>query len=87
MVGHPDSFNIALFVEVHFINGHDSLVRSGCAERVAMIDDVPIVGSRNLQDGVMAGTAGDGGISLEYLPDAFERPGRAGAPGIGDSVA
>lgn len=48
--GHDDGFYVPVFVEEHLVDGQDSLADACAVERVAMVNDVPVVRVRNMQD-------------------------------------
>ena len=66
-------FDVAVGVEIQVIDAGDAVIAIGLAERAAVVDDVVVVGVGDMDEGVMAGARGDGGVLLENFADALER--------------
>src|SRR5215210_3198137 len=72
-LGNHDWPNEAARVELELVDAHDAMVAIRLAERTPMVDDVPLVRRRRMQNRMMARAGGHCGILLQDLADSLER--------------
>lgn len=68
-----DGLDMTLIIEHHAVDARDAVIRVTTAQRTPMIDDIPVVAVRNVQDRMMPSTGGDSRVLLQDLANAFER--------------
>ncbi len=76
----------AVGIELHPVDANFAMVAISGIERTAVINDVIIIGSRQVHNGMMAGTSGDFRVLLQYLAYPDERPGGFIRYGISNAV-
>jgi BRCT domain type II-containing protein len=67
---------LAARIEVHLVDADHAMIPIVIAERAPVVDDVPSLGARRMQHGVVAGTRCHPWILLEDLADSLERSKR-----------
>ena len=74
--GDPYRLDETACVEPQLVDADDAMIAICLAEWAAMIDDVPVRRSIDVQDGVMSRAGGDRGILLKNPAHSIERPKR-----------
>ena len=78
--------DVAVGGELQAVDANDAVVGVGLAERPAVVDDIVVFGTGDMDDRVMAGAGCDGAILLEDLADALEGAGGGIRHGVGYGV-
>src|ERR1700722_5462415 len=78
--------DVAVGGELQAVDANDAVVGVGLAERPAVVDDIVVFGTGDMDDRVMAGAGCDGAILLEDLADALEGAGGIIGHRIGHGV-
>ena len=78
--------DMAVRGELEPVDADDAMVGIGLAERAAMVHDIVFVGAADMDDRVVPRAGSHGGILLEDLADALERPRGFIGHGIGHGI-
>ena len=81
-----DGPDVAVGGEFEAVDANDAVVGVGFAEGAAVVDDIIVIGSGDMDDRVVAGAGCDGAVLLQDLADALEGAGGVIGHGVGHGV-